>query len=68
MTEDKSNELKNSEKKLFNLNNREKADWEKKINKASGTCGTLTKVTIFVSLESQKERRKNGELKKDLKI
>lgn len=36
-----------------------KIDWKKKkINRASGTCGTITKDLTCMSLESQKERRK----------
>ena len=30
----------------------------KKMNRASGICGTITKDLIFMSLESQKEKRK----------
>lgn len=42
------------------MNNREKKRLEKKLNKASGTCETLTKVLRFMLLESQKERSKSG--------
>jgi hypothetical protein len=35
----------------------------KKGNRASETCSTITKDVTFVSLESQKERRKRGELR-----
>ena len=55
--------LKMEQQKLYNLNNREENNREKKKNiKASGTCGTITKDLEFASSEFQ-EKRKRVEMK-----
>lgn len=38
-----------------------------RLNRASRICGAITKYLTFISLESQKEKRKKTELKKYLK-
>lgn len=55
-------ELEYTQSKLPNLNSEEKILMEKQANKASRTCGTITKSLTFLSLESQKEKRKKADL------
>jgi hypothetical protein len=47
------------EQKLLNLNNREEIDGEKKLNRASGTCGTITTDLIFMPVVFQKEDKQS---------
>lgn len=49
--------MKIDHQKLPTLNKRKNA-LEKNMNRALGTCGTITKDVTFVSLASGKERRK----------
>ena len=56
--------FKIKQKKLLNLKNREKTEWNKRDLR---TFGTKTKHLIFISLESQKERRKMVGLKQVFK-
>lgn len=47
--------LRGEQQKLANLNRENKVG--KKMNRASGMCGTITEVLTFVSFKSQKRRR-----------
>lgn len=47
--------LRTEQQNFFNLNKREKIDEEKYL-RVSGTCWTITKVLIFISLKSLKEK------------
>ena len=45
------------------MNNTEKREWGAGKNRASEACETITKDLIFLSLESQEERRKKAGIK-----
>ena len=51
------------QQKLPTMNNTEKREQGAENNRASEACETITKDLIFLSLESQEERRKKAGLK-----
>lgn len=48
---------KAEQQKSWNLNNKDKIEGEKTVNRASVTCGTVIRNLTLVLLESQKETR-----------
>lgn len=71
--------LKVEQEKLPNLNNREKIVWGKKMNRTSGTCGTIINALTLVFLphpspwicegrgRSPRKEKKEGEAEKVFK-
>lgn len=60
MPDKRISEIEDKQTEIIQYEQQRKKRLEKKLNKASGTCETLTKVLRFMLLESQKERSKSG--------
>ena len=61
-TEEKKKKTWRKTMRLSDLNNGENKDnWGKKINRASGSHGTIPKDLTFVSIESQGKTKRHGE-------